>query len=175
MQINIISLLQIAHFFMILNLVFMNIIDLYIYILIDRKINLTNIVLNLFNIINFNDKEKLEEEKEVLEELSKEDIVFSLINSRYLSESNLTITNKAYQDNTCFQVFNGDNLTKDSFSALREYIHSLKNIYTIKGVFFVDSLENIKNIRDMLKCFDYETSVEYKDYQYKLIKTIPNL
>ena len=71
MQINIIGLLQIAHFFMILNLVFMNIIDLYIYILIERKINLTNIVLIFFNIINFNDKEKLEEEKEVFEKLSK--------------------------------------------------------------------------------------------------------
>ena len=55
-------------------------------------------------IIKYSDRDPLE----VLEELSKEDIVFSLINSRYLSESNLTITNKAYQDNTCFQVFNGD-------------------------------------------------------------------
>ena len=133
---------------------------------------MTNIVLIFYDVMKFIDSsDKYNEFVQTVKNLSMIDYqVFSLVNHDRVNLEGIMNAKRKVQDNTSFQIFFENNFKMSDYAILNDYINSLKGIYNITGVYFVDSLPNLDVLKSILYKNSYELSAAYGSSEFKLTK-----
>lgn len=133
---------------------------------------MTNIVLIFYDVMKFIDSsDKYNEFVQTVKNLSMIDYqVFSLVNHDRVNLEGIMNAKRKVQDNTSFQIFFENNFKMSDYAVLNDYINSLKGIYNITGVYFVDSLSNLDVLKSILYKHSYELSAAYGSIEFKLTK-----
>lgn len=133
---------------------------------------MANIVFIFYDVMKFIDSsDKYNEFVQMVKNLSLVDYqVFSLVNHDQVDLEKIMNAKRKIQDNTSFQIFFEDNFKMSDYAILNDYINSLKNIYNITGVYFIDSLTNLDTLKSILYRHSYELSAVYGNTEFKLTK-----
>lgn len=133
---------------------------------------MTNIVLIFYDVMKFIDSsDKYNEFVQTVKNLSMIDYqIFSLVNHDRVNLEGIMNAKRKVQDNTSFQIFFENNFKMSDYAVLNDYINSLKGIYNITGVYFVDSLPNLDVLKSILYKHSYELSSAYGSFEFKLTK-----
>ena len=133
---------------------------------------MANIVFIFYDVMKFIDSsDKYNDFVQMVKNLSLVDYqVFSLVNHDQVDLEKIMNVKRKIQDNTSFQIFFEDNFKMSDYAILNDYINSLKNIYNITGVYFIDSLTNLDTLKSILYRHSYELSAVYGNTEFKLTK-----
>lgn len=133
---------------------------------------MANIVFIFYDVMKYIDSsDKYNEFVQMVKNLSLVDYqVFSLVNHNQVDLEKIMNAKRKIQDNTSFQIFFEDNFKMSDYAILNDYINSLKNIYNIIGVYFIDSLTNLDTLKSILYRHSYELSAVYGNTEFKLTK-----
>lgn len=133
---------------------------------------MANIVFIFYDVMKYIDSsDKYNEFVQMVKNLSLVDYqVFSLVNHDQVDLEKIMNTKRKIQDNTSFQIFFEDNFKMSDYAILNDYINSLKKIYNITGVYFIDSLTNLDTLKSILYRHSYELSAVYGNTEFKLTK-----
>lgn len=133
---------------------------------------MANIVFIFYDVMKFIDSsDKYNEFVQMVKNLSLVDYqVFSLVNHDRVNLEEIMNAKRKVQDNTSFQIFFENNFKMSDYIALNDYVNSLKNIYNITGVYFIDSLTNLDTLKSILYRHSYELSAVYGNTEFKLTK-----
>ena len=133
---------------------------------------MANIVFIFYDVMKFIDSsDKYNDFVQMVKNLSLVDYqVFSLVNHDQVDLEKIMNAKRKIQDNTSFQIFFEDNFKMSDYAILNDYINSLKNIYNITGVYFIDSLTNLDTLKSILYRHSYELSAVYGNTEFKLTK-----
>ncbi len=133
---------------------------------------MANIVFIFYDVMKYIDSsDKYNEFVQMVKNLSLVDYqVFSLVNHDQVDLEKIMNAKRKIQDNTSFQIFFEDNFKMSDYAILNDYINSLKNIYNITGVYFIDSLTNLDTLKSILYRHSYELSAVYGNTEFKLTK-----
>ena len=133
---------------------------------------MANIVFIFYDVMKYIDSsDKYNEFVQMVKNLSLVDYqVFSLVNHNQVDLEKIMNAKRKIQDNTNFQIFFENNFKMSDYIALNDYVNSLKNIYNITGVYFIDSLTNLDTLKSILYRHSYELSAVYGNTEFKLTK-----
>lgn len=133
---------------------------------------MANIVFIFYDVMEFIDSsDKYNEFVQMVKNLSLVDYqVFSLVNHDQVDLEKIMNAKRKIQDNTSFQIFFENNFKMSDYISLNDYVNSLKNIYNITGVYFIDSLTNLDTLKSILYRHSYELSAVYGNTEFKLTK-----
>ena len=133
---------------------------------------MANIVFIFYDVMKFIDSsDKYNEFVQTVKNLSMIDYqVFSLVNHDQVDLEKIMNVKRKIQDNTSFQIFFENNFKMSDYAVLNDYINSLKGIYNITGVYFIDSLTNLDTLKSILYRHSYELSAVYGNTEFKLTK-----
>lgn len=133
---------------------------------------MANIVFIFYDVMKYIDSsDKYNEFVQMVKNLSLVDYqVFSLVNHDQVDLEKIMNVKRKIQDNTSFQIFFENNFKMSDYIALNDYINSLKDIYNITGVYFIDSLTNLDTLKSILYRHSYELSAVYGSTEFKLTK-----
>lgn len=133
---------------------------------------MANIVFIFYDVMKYIDSsDKYNEFVQMVKNLSLVDYqVFSLVNHNQVDLEKIMNAKRKIQDNTNFQIFFENNFKMSDYISLNDYVNSLKNIYNITGVYFIDSLTNLDTLKSILYRHSYELSAVYGNTEFKLTK-----
>ena len=133
---------------------------------------MANIVFIFYDVMKYIDSsDKYNEFVQMVKNLSLVDYqVFSLVNHDQVDLEKIMNAKRKIQDNTSFQIFFENKFKMSDYAILNDYINSLKNIYNITGVYFIDSLTNLDTLKSILYRHSYELSAVYGNTEFKLTK-----
>lgn len=133
---------------------------------------MANIIFIFYDVMKYIDSsDKYNEFVQMVKNLSLVDYqVFSLVNHNQVDLEKIMNAKRKIQDNTNFQIFFENNFKMSDYIALNDYVNSLKNIYNITGVYFIDSLTNLDTLKSILYRHSYELSAVYGNTEFKLTK-----
>lgn len=133
---------------------------------------MANIVFIFYDVMKYIDSsDKYNEFVQMVKNLSLVDYqVFSLVNHDQVDLEKIMNAKRKIQDNTSFQIFFENNFKMSDYISLNDYVNSLKNIYNITGVYFIDSLTNLDTLKSILYRHSYELSAVYGNTEFKLTK-----
>lgn len=133
---------------------------------------MANIVFIFYDVMKYIDSsDKYNEFVQMVKNLSLVDYqVFSLVNHNQVDLEKIMNAKRKIQDNTSFQIFFENNFKMSDYISLNDYVNSLKNIYNITGVYFIDSLTNLDTLKSILYRHSYELSAVYGNTEFKLTK-----
>lgn len=133
---------------------------------------MANIVFIFYDVMKYIDSsDKYNEFVQMVKNLSLVDYqVFSLVNHDQVDLEKIMNAKRKIQDNTSFQIFFENNFKMSDYIVLNDYINSLKDIYNITGVYFIDSLTNLDTLKSILYRHSYELSAVYGSTEFKLTK-----
>lgn len=133
---------------------------------------MANIVFIFYDVMKYIDSsDKYNEFVQMVKNLSLVDYqVFSLVNHDQVDLEKIMNAKRKIQDNTNFQIFFENNFKMSDYISLNDYVNSLKNIYNITGVYFIDSLTNLDTLKSILYRHSYELSAVYGNTEFKLTK-----
>lgn len=133
---------------------------------------MANIVFIFYDVMKYIDSsDKYNEFVQMVKNLSLVDYqVFSLVNHDQVDLEKIMNAKRKIQDNTSFQIFFENNFKMSDYISLNDYVNSLKNIYNITGVYFIDSLTNLDTLKSILYRHSYDLSAVYGNTEFKLTK-----
>ena len=133
---------------------------------------MANIIFIFYDVMKYIDSsDKYNEFVQMVKNLSLVDYqVFSLVNHDQVDLEKIMNAKRKIQDNTSFQIFFENNFKMSDYISLNDYVNSLKNIYNITGVYFIDSLTNLDTLKSILYRHSYELSAVYGNTEFKLTK-----
>ncbi len=133
---------------------------------------MANIIFIFYDVMKYIDSsDKYNEFVQMVKNLSLVDYqVFSLVNHNQVDLEKIMNAKRKIQDNTSFQIFFENNFKMSDYISLNDYVNSLKNIYNITGVYFIDSLTNLDTLKSILYRHSYELSAVYGNTEFKLTK-----
>lgn len=129
-----------------------------------------NIVLVFYDILKYiNDEQKYLKFRELLN-LFNDDCIFTLVDSESTNLERIASSQKRCQDDTSMQVYLNSDFEEKGYNVFIEYINSLKELYNINHIYFVDNVKNLKTLIEILNKSSFEIASQYNNSQFMLIK-----
>lgn len=130
-----------------------------------------NIVLVFYDILKYiNDEQKHLKFRELLNLFNNDDCIFTLVDSESTNLERIASSQKRCQDDTSIQVYLNSDFEENGYNVFIEYINSLKELYNINHIYFVDNVKNLKELIEILNESSFEIASQYNNSQFKLIK-----
>lgn len=129
-----------------------------------------NIVLVFYDILKYiNDEQKYLKFRELLN-LFNDDCIFTLVDSESTNLERMASSQKRCQNDTSMQVYLNSDFEENGYNVFIEYINSLKELYNINHIYFVDNVKNLKTLIEILNGSSFEIASQYNNSQFMLIK-----
>lgn len=130
-----------------------------------------NIVLVFYDILKYiNDEQKHLKFRELLNLFNNDDSIFTLVDFESTNLERIALSQKRCQDDTSMQIYFNSDFEENGYNVFIEYINSLKELYNINHIYFVDNVKNLKELIEILNESSFEIASQYNNSQFKLIK-----